>query len=616
MAQNDTLKIQNLMDEAYSFEQSQPSKALQLYQKTFKLSLKANYKDGAYKSLLYRGIVYSDKGEYDSALSYYSKCVDYSKKAELPIGVAKGYANMANMYQFKGNYSKAANYYVIAIKIFEKINDSVATSQSYQNLSAIYTQFKNEKLEFFYLKKAAQYLPKSNYLRLGLLYGDIGIGLLNQNKFPEALRYFNKANALTKKESSNELLFHVTRNFGEYYQFKNDYTKAISFYEKALKIAPIAVNAAFKNDLIYVLSDLYLKTNNYSKAVDFANLSLALAKKAGSIDLEYKSLKRLSVIYNEQNQPERAYQFLEKSYRIKDSIFSEENSKELAFLQTQFETEKKDKSIVEQQITLKEQELNLLKNQKQQQLYFISIILLTLLSIGIWYFFKQRQKLKNQEIETLKQNQEISNLEAIIDGEEKERKRIAQELHDGLNGDLSAIKYRLSTLEESGLSAIDTENLTKVITMIDESCAQVRSISHNLMPASILEYGLIESIRAYCMKINTSENFKITFQSYGDYIVLSKKTETVIYRIIQELTTNILKHAKATEAMVQFNFRDDEFFITVEDNGIGFDKAKISEGIGHKNLQTRIDFLNAQLNVASSTSGTSYTISIDLNKVK
>jgi len=207
-------------------------------------------------------------------------------------------------------------------------------------------------------------------------------------------------------------------------------------------------------------------------------------------------------------------------------------------------------------------------------------------------------------------------LEALIDGEEKERKRIAQELHDGLNGDLSAIKYRLSTLEESGLRAIDAENLTKVITMIDESCAQIRSISHNLMPSSILEYGLIESIREYCIKINNSDNFKIDFQTFGDYIALAKKNETVIYRIIQELVTNILKHAKATEALVQFNFREEELFITVEDNGIGFDTTKISDGIGHKNIQTRVGFLNAELNVESSSNGTSYTISIDLNKVK
>lgn len=239
--------------------------------------------------------------------------------------------------------------------------------------------------------------------------------------------------------------------------------------------------------------------------------------------------------------------------------------------------------------------------------------------LGLAYKVKiandEYQKTKAQ-ILIEKHKQKLTKLEALIDGEEKERKRIAQELHDGLNGDLSAIKYRLSALEESSLSAIDVQNLNEVINMIDESCAQVRSISHNLMPLSILDYGLTESIKEYCNKINTSNNFKIDFQTFGDYITLSKKTETVIYRIIQELVTNILKHSKATEAMIQFNYREDELFITVEDNGIGFDKNTIFKGIGHKNIQTRIDFLNAQLDLDSSSTGTSYTISIDLNNVK
>ena len=265
---------------------------------------------------------------------------------------------------------------------------------------------------------------------------------------------------------------------------------------------------------------------------------------------------------------------------------------------------------------LLKQELNLIKSRKEKQFFYILVFAMALILLGLWYFFKQRQKLKNQEIESLKQNQEITNLEALIDGEEKERKRIAQELHDGLNGDLSAIKYRLSSLQDSSLCVTDSENVMKIITMIDESCAQVRSISHNLMPSSILEYGLIESVREYCIKINNSNSFKIEFQTFGTNLSLPKKTETIIYRIIQELVTNILKHAKATEAMIQLNYREDELFITVEDNGIGFDTTKVSEGIGHKNIKTRVAFLNAQLNVDSSTKGTSYTISIDLNKIK
>ncbi|WP_304200825.1 sensor histidine kinase [Flavobacterium alvei] len=616
VAQKDTIIIKKLMDDAYTFEKKQPEKALQLYKKVHLLSLKANYNDGAFKSLLYSGFVYNDIGKYDSAKYYFDKTIDYCKKSKNLIGEAKGYANLANTYQFKGEYPAAINNYIKSIKIFEKTKDSAIISQSYQNLSAVYTQFINRKLEFFYLKKAEQFMPKANKVQLALLYGDIGLGFIRYNDFAESFSYFKKAETIAVKENNNELWFYVTRNFGEYYRIKKEYKKAIPYYEKAFKLADFAVDIIRKNDLMYIVSGLYFKDGNYSKALELANQSLALSRKIGASEFEYKTLKRLSEIHNKLNQPQKAYDFLEKSYVLKDTFFSQNHLKETTLLQTKFETEKKDKSIAEQQVKLKKQELDLIKSQKEKQLYFIASLGLILVSLGIWYFFKQRQKLKNQEIETLKQNQEIAKLEALIDGEEKERRRIAQELHDGLNGDLSAIKYRLSTLEESGLSAIDTENLNKVIDMIDESCAQVRSISHNLMPSSILEYGLIESIREYCIKIKSSDNFKIDFQIFGSYIALSKKNETVIYRIIQELVTNILKHSKATEAMIQFNYRKDELFITVEDNGIGFDKNAVSKGIGHQNIQTRIDFLNANLDVNTSADGTSYTISIDLNKVK
>lgn len=616
VAQKDTIAIQKMMDEAYSFEQNQPEKALQLYKKTHQLSVKSNYKEGAYKSLLYSGIVFSDNGKYDSAIHYYKKTIRYCSKEKNSIGIAKGYANIANAYQFKGDYSKAAKYYLSSIKLFEKTKDSAKISQSYQNLSALYDNINNDTFELFYLKKAIQYSDKTKKEQLGLLYGDFGLTLLRQNKNKEALVYFKKTEDLSKIDKSVRLLFFTKRNFGEYYKNIKDYLKSISYYEAALALSESQKDTFQKVDLYNTLSELFLEIKNYTKSLHYGFLTLELAKEIKAKEFLYRSQKRISTIYNELGQSEKAYNFLLLSSNLKDTLLNENQSKQMSLLQTRFETEKKDKSIAEQQVKLKKQELDLIKSQKEKQLYFIASLILILMSLGIWYFFRQRQKIKNKEIIELQQQQEIVKLEALIDGEENERRRIAQELHDGLNGDLSAIKYRLSTLEESGLNAIDAENLTKVINMIDESCAQVRSISHNLMPSSILEYGLIESIREYCIKIKSSDNFKIDFQIFGNYITLSKKNETVVYRIIQELVTNILKHAKASEALIQFNYREDELFITVEDNGIGFDKNAISPGIGHKNIKTRIDFLNAELNFDSSTNGTSYTISIDLNKLK
>lgn len=250
--------------------------------------------------------------------------------------------------------------------------------------------------------------------------------------------------------------------------------------------------------------------------------------------------------------------------------------------------------------------MNLAKSEKEKQIFYFVITALILIAVILFFYFKQRQKLKNKEIETLKQDREISNLEALIDGEEKERKRVAQELHDGLNGDLSAIKYRLSSLEDAPLDAENHENLLQTIAMIDNACSQVRSISHNLIPTSILDFGLVETLNEYCEKINFSLPLNIELQHFGNSNVLDKKTETVIYRIIQELINNITKHSKATTAMVQLNFHASELFITVEDNGIGFDVNSAKTGLGLKNSYSRVDFLNANLDIDSNEKGSSY----------
>ena len=151
--------------------------------------------------------------------------------------------------------------------------------------------------------------------------------------------------------------------------------------------------------------------------------------------------------------------------------------------------------------------------------------------------------------------------------------------------------------------------------MIDYSCDQVRNIWHNLSPTTINDFGLISSLRNYCSKLEGFHPIKINFQHFGNDIILSKNIETVIYRIVQELVNNIIKHADASEALVQINSHEDNLFITVEDNGKGFENSKKSTGIGLKNIASRIAFLNASLDEEHNENGTTFTINIDLKNI-
>ena len=233
-----------------------------------------------------------------------------------------------------------------------------------------------------------------------------------------------------------------------------------------------------------------------------------------------------------------------------------------------------------------------------------------LTSIFIWFVLQQGQKRKNQEILTLKREHQIKSLESLIEGEEKERLRIAKELHDGVNGDLSAIKYKLISMQEKS-NKIKNE----AIAMIDKSCKQVRAISHNLVPPSLENFNLVEASKEYCQNMNATHLSQINFQHIGDEVLISKNAEINIFRIIQELVTNSIKHAEATEINMQMSCRENTVQLTIEDNGKGFDRNKVeTNGIGLKNVQSRIDYLQATIDLTTNNQGTSYAIEIDKKK--
>lgn len=518
----------------------------------------------------------------------------------------------SELFYYNGLYQFGINEAEKAIAVAHNLKDSLLVSNGYFFKGINLFELNKPKEAEKSLWKSRDFQPvkiQKKHIRSSILsehiYNNLAQVKLFLHQSDSAIWYNSRAYSYAKKVNSKRGIPNVEQTFSLIYLDDNKIDLALFYLKKSIQ------SAQKNNYYDIVLSNYGFMLNCYPN-------------NQKEIDLWFKKgikliqQKKINIAY-------QAYFFkiaikaLEKNSQSKNLIFAQQQllkiNERIALYNNDY-IQSITKQYIKNENKLLKQELDLIKSQKEKQMYLIASFFLILFSSGIWQFFRQRQKIKNKEIIALQQQQEIAKLEALIDGEENERRRIAQELHDGLNGDLSAIKYRLSTLEDAGLNKIDTENLTKVIDMIDESCAQVRSISHNLMPASILDYGLIETVLEYCVKINTSDSFKIDFQYFGNYIELSKKSETIIYRIIQELTTNILKHSKASEAMIQFNYREDELFITVEDNGIGFDKNAIYKGIGHKNIRTRIDFLNAQLDVNSSSAGTSYTISIDLNKVK
>ncbi len=208
-------------------------------------------------------------------------------------------------------------------------------------------------------------------------------------------------------------------------------------------------------------------------------------------------------------------------------------------------------------------------------------------------------------------NLEITKLKFLIEGEENERKRIAEDLHDGVSGDLSAIKFQLMAIENISDSPVVVSAVPIMVKMIDHTCDQIRNISHNLSLNSISHFGLSGALHQYCMKMS-DPSISIHYEWFGSHCEFSLQKETTIYRIVQELVANIRKHSLANEAWIQCNHFENFLTITVEDNGKGFHREKKQKGIGLQNIESRIKYLDAKFEIESSEKGTCILISIPL----
>ncbi len=212
-------------------------------------------------------------------------------------------------------------------------------------------------------------------------------------------------------------------------------------------------------------------------------------------------------------------------------------------------------------------------------------------------------------------NQRDIRSKAVIEAEEKERRRIAQDLHDGVGQILSAAKLNLSGLEDK-LKLENPEQsllLSNALELVNDSVKEVRSVSHNMMPNTLIKLGLASAVREFITKIASVPNLRIDLQIVGMEERLENTVETVLYRVIQEVVANIIKHAKANEISMQLIRHDNELTIMIEDNGVGFDKNNITkfEGIGLKNIISRIEFLNGNVDF-DSTPGQGTTVVIEI----
>lgn len=540
-------------------------------------------------------------GNYEKAHNYIGKYQDFVEQQQDTFKIANGLFQKGVIYSLQNNYEASLKAYLKTLSLYEILKDSTGMGFTLNSIGIVYKNLeKYDEAIASYKQAITIHEIKNDHGDLANVYNGIGSVYAEQGNLDQALEYYKKTLAIDKDIENEWGTAQVSRNIAAILIEKERHHSALTYLSQAYEIQQKHDYISDIPETLSLLSKTYMHLGDYSKSEMLLKqgFNMHLPSKKVYRDMHLQSYQ----LYNKTGRIKDALNHFEKYTAYKDSILNEENVKNVSRLEIQFETEKKDKALVEQKLTIE-------KNEAQFKLMTGIAIFLLILAIMTFVVFKQRQKKKAQEILALKRESQIKTLEALIEGEENERFRIAKELHDGVNGDLSAIKYKLSELMET-----NNKIISEAIAMIDDSCKQVRAISHNLIPPSLKNFNLVEAMETYCNNLNAiNPSVEIVFQHLGDVVELPQKAEVNVFRIIQELVTNSLKHADARTVNVQLSHRNHNLQITVEDDGKGFDKeADGQNGIGLNNVQSRIEYLKAEVDFVSNENGTSYIIEIDL----
>ena len=508
--------------------------------------------------------------QYDVASGYLYKALEIHDDITTLV-TKRMYIKLAYFLQLNGFDSQGYEYLDQVIKQAKREKHLGILAQAH----SIYGLLLHDKSSLPYFEKAEEYAKRQNNKgQLGTIYVNKANVLASDaiKDYELAHKYYHKARVIFSKLNSPNGTLGTLINLSWFFSGEEEYQDSALYYTSALERMAKKYNVEnINHHIYYAYSDIYEFKGDYKKAYEYYEKANEENEKIYSENIQNVLLSNNS------------------AYRIKD--------KELELV-------KKDNAILKQASQIQKN-----KSQKNLMIGIISFLLLT--SILLWFSYQQRQKRKNEEIVSLKREQQVKTLELLMEGEEKERLRIAKELHDGVNVDLSAIKYKLTSLLEKNNQVIN-----EAVSMIDKSCEQVRAISHNLVPPALKNFSLIEALEDYCSTTNALHDTEISFQHIGHIIEMSKKAEANVFRIVQELVNNSIKHAQASEIDVQISYQNDTIQLTIEDDGKGFDMdTHKSSGIGLRNINSRVAYLNAKLDVTSDDKGTSFVIDINTNQL-
>jgi two-component system NarL family sensor kinase len=608
------------------YEYNRQDSALYYFRRAYELSKRVHFVRGMVNGLSLQAGVLTDQSRLGEAITLDSQAIVLSAKAGYKPGLAAVYNNIALAYDRLGDEVVCIDYYLKAIGLDEELHDTHRLSVAYSNIGGIYNNLKEYGKGYAYSLKGillGRQCDDAAAIESGAI--NLGSALIRLKRLDTALVVLNDAKAIAKDLHEYDIADLAMNDICAIYQERRQLEL---LKRSATELMEFARSVGELQGMYYGPEQLfffYLLKKDYAQAGVFCRQSMETARRSKEDRFLDDAYHNASMLELAEGHPDNFFRYDELKDSIDEILLSDKVVKNTQVLETKFSLHEKQAEIDDLQKQRRIQELEL----RQEHLLNAGLVglVVVIILVGLLYRRNYRQRkrlleagaqLQQQRIAELEKEKQLLAVEAVLQGQIEERSRLAKDLHDGLGSILSGVKYSFTNMKDKLIITQEgAEAFDRGMGMLDKSIHELRRVAHNMMPEALMKFGLDTALEDFCRSIDESGAVKLTYASYHiDEPTIPETRAAAIYRVVQELVNNILKHAGATTALVQLIRKDNALSISVEDDGKGFDPAVLeeSQGIGYLNLRNRVAWLNGTIDIQTEP-GRGVSVNIEIPNV-
>jgi signal transduction histidine kinase len=519
------------------------------------------------------------------------------------------------------NLDRAIKNYIEAQKLFGRAGDSLRMYQTITDLGRLYcgSEYYLEAISLF--ERVEAYAARNlDTLMQARMLQQIGEIYIARNQLNDASKYFDRASRLNLS-IQDTLLATINRLT----------ITALTGHKQLFKELPdsLSIELSRYDSIRYqsFLPSIHLHVgmyNMHAKKYKLAQYYFTQGLRlAGSDSFVKRELYRKQAeCYERMNDFPAALQVMKAYNQFNDSLNDVSKSTSIQQMLLKYRDIERETELQEME---RDRDITLYKS-RMQKVYSYALLVGTVIMLIVSYVIirsyqerlnsnqiiaKQNEEINQRKINELESNRKIETISSMLQGQEVERERIARDLHDSLGGLLSTVKLHFDAIQAKNPEITNQNEYNKAYNLLDEACDEVRTISNNMQPGALLKMGIVPAIKDLINRIESEETPHIEFIHYGSLHDLATGVTLNIYRIVQELLYNCIKHAHAKEILIQLIRNDEDLEIMVEDDGQGYDPAEVRKGMGTENVAARVNFLKGEISVHSEKGvGTTTTITI------